>query len=272
MSSLERLKDFIRRYNKVAIAFSGGVDSSFLLKAASDALSPENVIAITVKAAVNPQREVEEAVELAKHSGVKHILIDADVMSIPGFRENPPDRCYLCKKAIFEKIMKEARKYGIDTIFDGTNADDVNDFRPGMKALKELGIISPLRECGLGKNEIRKYSKELGIKTWDKPSMACLASRVPYYEPITEEKLRMVGEAESLLQTMGFAQFRVRCHGSIARIEIAPEEMTKILDINIMRHINDKLKDSGFSYVTLDMQGYRTGSLNEALRNTSLEE
>jgi len=263
--NLDILKNFIRQYNKVAIAFSGGVDSSFLLKVASDTLSPDNVIAITLRAAVNPQWEVAEAALLAEFISVKHIIIDVDVMSIPGFKENPPDRCYICKRAIFEKIINEARAHGISIIFDGSNADDVNDYRPGMRALSELGIISPLRECGLGKSEIRKYSRELGIETWDKPSMACLASRVPYNEPITEEKLRMVGKAEGLLQAMGFIQFRVRCHGGIARIEIAPEEMTKILDIHIMRDINDKLKNLGFHYVTVDLQGYRTGSLNEML-------
>lgn len=265
MNKLDKLKNFIQQYEKVVIAFSGGVDSSFLLKAASDALGPENVIAVTLKAAVNPESEITEAIRLAEQAGVKHIVIAADVFSIPGFRENPPERCYICKKAIFSRIIDEARQNGISIIFDGTNADDVNDYRPGMKALEELGIISPLRECGLGKNEIREYSKEYGIKTWDKPSMACLASRVPYNEPITEEKLLMVGKAEELLQLLGFRQFRVRCHGSIARIEIAPEEMTNIFDMNIIKGINEKLKGIGFSYVTLDLQGYRTGSLNEAL-------
>lgn len=263
--NLDKLKNFIHQYNRVAIAFSGGVDSSFLLKAASDALGSGNVIAITLKAAVNPEGEVVEATELAEFIRVKHIIIDVDVMSIPGFGENPPERCYLCKKAIFGRISEEAQAHGINTVFDGTNADDINDYRPGMRALGELGIISPLRECGLGKSEIRKYSRELGIKTWDKPSMACLASRVPYNEPITEEKLKMVGKAEGLLQAMGFVQFRVRCHGGIARIEIAPEEMAKILNINIMKDINGKLKGLGFHYVTMDLQGYRTGSLNEML-------
>lgn len=265
LHNLDKLKNFIRRYDKVAIAFSGGVDSSFLLKAASDALGSENVTAITLKAAVNPESELAEASKLAEQANVKHIVISADVFSIPGFRENPPERCYICKKAIFERIINEAGIHGINVIFDGTNADDVNDYRPGMKALKELSVISPLRECGLGKSEIRKYSREYGIKTWDKPSMACLASRVPYNEPITEEKLKLVGEAEDFLQTMGFRQFRVRCHESIARLEIAPEEMAKVLDMSIIKAINDKLKSIGFRYVTLDMQGYRTGSLNETL-------
>lgn len=264
-NNLNKLKNFIRQYNKVAIAFSGGVDSSFLLKAASDALGPDNVLAITLKAAVNPHKEVAEAARFAEFIKVKHIIIDVDVMSIPGFKENPPNRCYICKRAIFEKVINEAGAYGISIIFDGTNADDANDYRPGMKALSELGIISPLRECSMGKSEIRKYSKELGMQTWDKPSMACLASRVPYNEPITEEKLKMVGKAEGLLQAMGFIQFRVRCHNGIARIEIAPAEMKKILDINIMKDINDKLKNLGFRYVTMDLQGYRTGSLNEML-------
>ena len=267
MQNLHKLKSFIRQYDKVAVAFSGGVDSSFLLKAASDAIGQENVIAITLKAAVNPEREVEEAIELAELAGVRHIVIPVDVMSVPGFAENPPDRCYICKTAIFERIIEEAKGYDINIIFDGTNADDENDYRPGMRALKELGVISPLKDCGLGKREIRQLSMEMGIKTWDKPSMACLASRIPYNEPITEKNLNMVGKAEGLLQAMGFTQFRVRCHGSIARIEIAPEEMRKALDITVMKYINDGLKDMGFHYVTLDMQGYRTGSLNENLEN-----
>lgn len=272
MQNLEKLKNFIRQYNKVAIAFSGGVDSSFLLKVASDAIGKENVIAITLKAAVNPEREVTEAIELAELTVTRHIVIPVDVMSIPGFAENPPERCYICKTAIFERIIEEAGSYDINVIFDGTNADDENDYRPGMRALKELGVISPLKACGLGKKEIRQLSMELGIKTWDKPSMACLASRVPYNEPITEEKLKMVGKAEGLLQAMGFIQFRVRCHGKIARVEIAPEEMTKVLDLNVMKYINDGLKDMGFNYVTLDMQGYRTGSMNETLENVDMEE
>ncbi len=272
MHNLEKLKKYIGQYGKVAIAFSGGVDSSFLLKAACDALGKEKVVAITLKAAVNPEHEVEEAVELAELTGAKHIVIPVDVMSIPGFSENPPDRCYICKTAIFERIIKEAREYGIDVIFDGTNADDENDYRPGMRALKELGVISPLKACGMGKKEIRQLSMEMGISTWDKPSMACLASRVPYNEPITEEKLRLVGKAEGLLQAMGFIQFRVRCHGKLARVEIAPEEMGKALDIMVMKRINDELKEAGFSYVALDMQGYRTGSLNETLKAADLEE
>jgi len=265
LGNMEKLKRFIQQYDKVAVAFSGGVDSSFLLRAACEAIGKENVLAITLKAAVNPEREVAEAVELAEQAGARHIVIPVDVMSIPGFAENPPDRCYICKTAIFERIIAEAHSHAIDVIFDGTNADDENDYRPGMKALRELGVISPLKACGLGKKEIRQHSMEMGIGTWDKPSMACLASRVPYNEPITEEKLRLVGRAEGLMQVMGFRQFRVRCHGNIARVEIAPEEMTKALDMAVLKKISDELKDMGFQYVTLDMQGYRTGSLNETL-------
>jgi uncharacterized protein len=271
MDNLEKLKSFIRQYNKVAVAFSGGVDSSFLLRVASDAIGCDNVIAVTLKAAVNPEGEVEEAVELAEHAGVEHIVIPVDVMGIKGFSENPPDRCYICKTAIFTRIIEEAKGHGIDVIFDGTNADDESDYRPGMKALRELGVISPLKACGLGKAEIRKLSMELGIKTWDKPSMACLASRIPYNEPITAEKLRMVEMAEKQLFSMGFAQFRVRCHGSIARVEISPAEMGKALDMSVLKHINDGLREMGFTYVTLDMQGYRTGSLNETLDRNTLE-
>ncbi len=265
MENMEKLKKFIQQYDKVAVAFSGGVDSSFLLRAACEAIGRENVIAITLKAAVNPEHEVAEAVALAEQAGARHIVIPVDVMSIPGFAENPPDRCYICKTAIFERIITEAQSHDIDVIFDGTNADDDNDYRPGMKALRELGVISPLKACGMGKKEIRQLSMEMGISTWDKPSMACLASRVPYNEPITEEKLRLVGRAEGLLQKMGFKQFRVRCHGNIARVEIAPEEMPKVLDMAVLKKISDELKDMGFQYVTLDMQGYRTGSLNETL-------
>lgn len=265
MGNMEKLKKFIQQYDKVAVAFSGGVDSSFLLRAACEAIGKENVLAITLKAAVNPEQEVAEAVELAEQAGAKHIVIPVDVMSIPGFADNPHDRCYICKTAIFERIINEAQSHDINVVFDGTNADDENDYRPGMKALRELGVISPLKACGMGKKEIRQLSMEMGISTWDKPSMACLASRVPYNEQITEEKLRLVGRAEGLMQTMGFKQFRVRCHGNIARVEIAPEEMPKVLDMAVLKKISDELKGMGFQYVTLDMQGYRTGSLNETL-------
>ncbi|MGE5633247.1 MAG: ATP-dependent sacrificial sulfur transferase LarE [Caulobacteraceae bacterium] len=214
---------------------------------------------------------MEDAESVTRGTAMEHIFMNMDVMSIGGFRDNPPDRCYHCKKAIFGRIKEEAAKYGIEIILDGTNSDDDNDYRPGMKALKELGVKSPLKECGLGKSEIREYSRQLGLGTWDKPSMACLASRIPYNESITLEKLKLVEKAEMYLQQEGFRQFRVRCHGNIARIEIAPAEMPKILDLDIMKSINDELKAIGFSYVTLDMQGYRTGSLNETLGKNGME-
>lgn len=265
MEKLQKLKELLRSYGKAAVAFSGGVDSSFLLKVAFDTLGKDNVVAITLKAAVNPTAEMWSAAAYAKELGVEFIQLDADVFSIPGFTENLPDRCYTCKKSIFTRILETAAKKGINIILDGTNADDDNDYRPGMKALEELGVKSPLKLSGLTKEEIRRLSKELEVPTWNKPSKACLASRIPYHEPITPEKLRMVEAAEEYLMGQGFIQVRVRCHGNLARIELAPEELERFFDMKFMQEAHKRFKEIGFSYTALDLAGYRTGSLNEML-------
>ncbi len=265
MERVNELKAYIKSYGKAAVAFSGGVDSAFLIKASLDALGYDNVIAVTVLSNVIAEEEKAAALKMAREIGIRHITVDFDIFDIEGFKENPPDRCYICKKKIFEEIIRIAGEHGIDTVFDGTNADDEGDYRPGMKALKELGVVSPLKACGITKAEVREYSRGLELWTWNVPSLACLASRVPYNELITEEKLRMVEKAETYIRSYGFSQLRVRCHERIARIELLPEELAG-LDLRKMKAINDKLKELGFSYVTLDMGGYRTGSLNDAIK------
>ncbi|MFZ5352494.1 MAG: ATP-dependent sacrificial sulfur transferase LarE [Bacillota bacterium] len=265
MNKIDRLYEYIKSCKKVAVAFSGGVDSSFLLKASCEALGRENVLAVTVLSSVISEEERQDAAELAKSIAVQHEVLEFDVFSIPGFKENPVDRCYICKKQIFNAISNIAAAYRINTVVDGTNADDSGDYRPGMKALEELGIKSPLKLCGIGKREIREASRKLELFTWSRPSMACLASRIPYNEEITEAKLRMVEKAEAVLRSMGFSQHRVRCHGTIARIELLPSEMGRILDEDKLSIINEGFKSIGFDYVTLDLKGYRTGSLNETI-------
>lgn len=252
----------LKSYDKVAIAFSGGVDSSFLLKAAAFALGKENVIAVTADSAFVPSKELEESKAMAADIGVEHIILAMDVLSIEAIKKNPRDRCYICKKNVFTQIIHTANNEGISAIFDGSNLDDDLDFRPGKKALDELKVQSPLKECGLTKNDIRELSKELGLSTWEKPSMACLASRIPYDDIITKEKLEMIEKAESYISDLGFTQFRVRYHDGIARIELIPEEMPKIFDIKLMKKINDDLKSFGFTFAAMDLAGYRMGNLN----------
>jgi uncharacterized protein len=261
---LSRLKQYIKESKGIAVAFSGGVDSTFLVAVAAG-ISPEKVVAITARSAAFPQREYDLAERIAQKYGVRHITAQFDEMSLEGFYKNPEDRCYHCKKAIFTMIRQKAAEAGISTVADGSNLDDMGDYRPGMKALNELGIVSPLREAGLTKNEIRMLSKELGLETWGMPSYACLASRVPYGEEITREKLRMIEEAEGYFLKLGFAQIRVRCHGQLARIEVAPQDRVRFFNTDFMDQVSDRLKEIGFSYITLDLKGYRTGSLNEIL-------
>jgi len=257
---LKRLKDNLQQMNNVAVAFSGGVDSTFLLKIAHDALG-DNVIAITGVSLVFPKKEYNEAKLFAKSIGVKHVLIDFKVTDIDNFSKNPVDRCYYCKKELFSKIKQVAKDENLSFVLDGSNADDVKDYRPGFKAIKELGIISPLKDAGLTKQEIRMLSKELGLDSWDKPAFACLASRFPYGTKITKKRLEMVEKSEEYLQDFGVKQFRVRFHDEIARIEVLKK------DFQIINNNSDKIvkrfKKLGFKYVTLDIQGYRTGSLNE---------
>ena len=258
---LEILKSNLRKLESIAVAYSGGVDSTFLLKVAADELG-NNALAITVKSGIFPQWEYEETVELTEKLGIKHIIIEVDEMNIDGFEDNPTNRCYICKRQVFRSIIKAADENNKKFVADGSNVDDLKDYRPGMAALKELGIVSPLREADMTKEDIRLISRSMGLPTWDKPPFACLASRIPYGEKITREKLIMIDRGEQYLQSLGFRQVRVRHHGNIARIEVDPDERCKFIGTDIMDMIYNEFKNIGFDFTALDLKGYRTGSLN----------
>jgi len=262
LDKLENLRTLLKNMESVAIAYSGGVDSTFLLKVAKDVLR-DKVLAITATSLTYPKSELEDAKRLAKNIGVRHIIIHSDEMRNKTFTENPPNRCYFCKSELFSKIKEIAKKEYIRYIIDATNFDDLNDYRPGMIALEELEIKSPLKDSKLTKEEIRELSKDMNLETWNKPALACLSSRFPYGCEITEEKLKKIEKAENILKKLGINQLRVRYHNEIARIEINKNEFPLLL--NHSNKIIDKLKKLGFTYVTLDLEGYRTGSLNEVL-------
>lgn len=259
-----RLQENLRKLGSVAIAFSSGVDSTFLLKTAHDVLG-DRAIAVTASSCSFPARELNEAKKFCQENGITHIICESEELKIEGFRKNPVNRCYLCKHELFEKIWDIARKYQVEAVAEGSNMDDNGDYRPGLIAVKELNVRSPLREAGLYKEEIRELSKRLGLPTWNKQSFACLSSRFVYGETIDEKKLGMVDKAEQLLLDLGFHQVRVRVHGNLARIEVLPEELEKIMQAGIREQITEKFKEYGFAYVTLDLRGYRTGSMNETL-------
>ncbi len=261
------LRARLRGFGSLAVAFSGGVDSAFLLAAAHEELG-DRVLAVTAAPVFTPGREQKEAREFCLSRGIRQTVIPASELDVDGVRHNPPDRCYHCKLEIFGKIIAAARDAGIDVVAEGSNADDTGDYRPGMRAVRELGVLSPLLEAGLSKAEIRALSREMDLPTWDKPSFACLASRFAYGETITDEKLAMVDRAEQLLMDEGFRQFRVRIHGSLARIEVLPEDLERITKAERRERICSALREYGFSYVTLDLAGYRTGSMNEVLKRS----
>ncbi len=249
----------------VLVAFSGGVDSTLLLKAAIDALGPEAVRAVIATSETYPEREVRTARALARRLGVTARVIHTRELENPAFAANPPERCYHCKRELFGALAAIARAEGRAVVVDGANADDRADFRPGARAGKELGVESPLQEAGLAKAEIRALSRALGLPTWDKPSLACLASRFPYHTRIDAENLKRVGAAEDVLRRLGFNQLRVRHHGTVARIEVEPAAFSKLLQPGIRARVGRAFRKLGYAYVTLDLDGYRTGSLNETL-------
>lgn len=266
----EALKNYFKDLGSAAIAFSSGVDSTLMLKVAHDVLG-HKAIAITARSHSFPVREKIEAEDFCHKEGIKHIFIETNELEIPGFKENPKNRCYLCKREIFNSIIEASSQNGITFVCEGSNLDDDGDYRPGLQAIAELGVKSPLRECNLWKSEIRAISKELGLGTWKKQSFACLSTRFVYGETITAKKLDMIDKAEQLLLDLGLTQERVRIHsfktgqtdGTIARIEVNPDEFPKIMENK--EQIVSTFKTIGFNYVSLDLQGYRTGSMNETI-------
>lgn len=259
---LQALQDYLRELGSVAVAFSGGVDSTFLLQVAHDTLG-DRVVAFTAGSAFVPERDIEEAREFARSIGVRHIVRRFDTLSIGGIRRNPANRCYLCKHALFTKFKELAWLEGGYHLVDGSNLDDDGDYRPGRQALAELAVLSPLHHARLYKQDIRDLSRAMGLVTWDKPSFACLASRFVYGEELTEHGLERVNLAEEFLIGLGFKQFRVRTHGDLARIELLPDDIARILPLR--REVYDRFIELGYSYITLDLKGYRTGSMNETL-------
>jgi len=261
----EQLKEIFEAMGRVLVAYSGGVDSTLLLRVAKDTLGDRNVLAITALSPLYPEREVAGVKKIIQNMGARHLFIKSNELEIAEFKKNPPDRCYYCKRKLFGELLNLAKKEEISFIVEGSTLDDEKDHRPGKMAVQELGIRSPLKEALFTKVEVRELSKELGLSTWDKPSFACLASRFPYGEEITPEGLRMVSEAEDFFFGLGFRQVRVRHYQNLARIEILNEEMGRLMKGSLREKVASRLKRIGYNYVTLDLQGFRSGSMNEVL-------
>lgn len=264
-SPVSRLRSIISEMGSVLIAFSGGVDSSFLLRFASEVLGKEAVWAVTVDTPLLPDGEIREALALAKQWDVRIRTVEMDPLTAPEVARNTPERCYVCKTMIFSRLVSMAREMEIPWVLEGTNADDITGYRPGIRALEELGIRSPLREAGLGKDEIRAESRVLGISTWNRPSSPCLATRFPYGDLLAPELLRKVDEGERLLKGLGFETVRLRVHGGVARIEVPPERLGELLSEKVSGKVISYLRDKGFSFVTLDLEGFRSGSMDQKI-------
>jgi uncharacterized protein len=266
-TKLEKLKTYIGELGSLAVGFSGGVDSSFLLVVAHEVLG-DKAIAVTGKDASVPERELAEAKAFCEKRGIRQVICSWNPMQEEGYRNNSPDRCYFCKKGIFSEIRKVADEYGIQYLAEGSNMDDLGDYRPGLRAVEELAVKSPLREAGLYKADIRNLSRAMELPTWSKPAYACLASRFVYGEEITEKKLHMIDLAEQFLIEKGFYEERVRIHGNMARIEVPAKDISRLAEDELREAVVKRFKEIGFLFVTLDMRGYRTGSMNATINNS----
>lgn len=269
LDKYENLRRIISSFKSAIVAYSGGVDSTLLLKVSSDLLG-DRVLAVTARSESFPETEVEEARRLASLLGSRHMIMEIYGFNIPGFSSNPPHRCYLCKKELFQKLQDLASRESVEVVLEGSNADDAKDYRPGRKAAKEAGVRSPLEEAGVSKEEVRILSRALGLPNWSRPPFACLASRFPYNTEITASSLKQVQRAEELLRELGFEVFRVRHHGPVARIELGERDMRWLWENSLFRDVVRGIKAAGYKYVALDMEGYRTGSMNETLDQREL--
>jgi pyridinium-3,5-biscarboxylic acid mononucleotide sulfurtransferase len=268
-TKFERLTNLLREQEGLLVAFSAGVDSTFLLKIAHMVMG-ERAIALTASSPTAPPGELEAAKEFAKNLGCRHIVLDSHEMANPSFAENPVNRCFFCKDELYRICRKQADQLGIATVVDGTNLDDLKDHRPGLKAAKEWGVRHPLVEAEMTKEDIRRYSRALDLPTWDKPSSPCLSSRFPYGTEITFDRLKKVAACEVFMKELRFREFRVRYHGDLARIEVSPHEIDRLFEREIRDAVVKKFKEIGFNYVSLDLQGFRSGSLNEALQKKAV--
>ncbi len=264
------LISLLRKAGKIALAFSGGVDSTFLLQSAYEALG-NHVIALTARSPLHPAMEIEFAIAFAKQLGVRHSIINTNELAISSFAQNTMDRCYICKKNLFRKIKKISMEAGIETVAHGANLDDLDDFRPGFRAAREMGVIAPLIDARMTKSEIRILSKQMGLPTWNRPSMSCLATRIPYAAPITLKRLKKIEQAEDFILSSGFNTCRVRYHDEIARIEVLTEDMHKFQNTKCRKAIIKQFEKIGFKYVTMDLEGYVQGSMNREIRNSRQE-
>ena len=281
-SKLNKLENILKGYGKIAVAFSGGVDSTFLLKFGKEVFNKysgdkdkesdkngNGLVALTFSSPVFPEAELEFTRSFCAGEGIEHLIINVDLLGNDEFAANSKIRCYTCKRLLFERALKVADEIGIEYIYEGSIADDDDDYRPGKKAIKELGIQGPLKEAGFTKEEIRILSKNMNLPTWEKPAMACLATRIPYGTLVTKEKLSMIEKAESFLIDLGFSQVRVRVHDDLARIEVDPGSIEKLVAGDVRERVYSELSCIGFSYVSVDLRGYRTGSMNERMSEES---